>query len=93
VSGVGRTSGRSYLLTGAVNLELEADAASPFEFVGSYRLTPTDPCQTCSPVDPCNGCPVGTLFLPVRYAVTLNQAGEVTEATAVVGDPITVDSE
>ena len=93
VSGVGRASGRSYRLAGAANFELDADAGSVFEFVGSYRLTPVDPCKGCTPTDPCNSCPAGARFLPVRYVVTLNPAGEVTEATAGAGGPITVDSE
>lgn len=76
VSGVGRTSGQSYRLTGAANFELDADAGSTFAFVGSYRLIPTDPCK---------GCPTSARFLPIRYAVMLNSAGEVTEATATAG--------
>ena len=84
VSGVGRTTGASYRAAGAANFEMEVDAESSFEFAGSYRLAPTDPCR---------GCPAGALFLPIRYSVTLNAAGEVTEAAASVGGGIVIDSE
>ena len=84
ITGVGRTSGQPYRLTGAANFEMDADAGSTFEFVGSYRLMPVDPCKSCT---------AGTRFLPIRYAVTLNSAGEVTEATATAGGSISVDSE
>ena len=81
VSGVGQTSGLSYRLTGAAKFELDAEPGSRFEFVGSYRLTPTDPCK---------GCPAR--FLRIRYAVTLDSEGEVTAATASADVTTTVDS-
>jgi hypothetical protein len=73
VSGVGQTSGLRYRLTGAANFEFPANAPGSFSFGASYRLLPPNPIRQSA------------LSQFIRYDISLNSDGEVTEAEALPG--------
>ncbi|HEY3137300.1 MAG TPA: hypothetical protein VGL29_14825 [Blastocatellia bacterium] len=87
VMGVGETSGLIYRLTGAQDFEFEEMLPISLFFLGSYRLTPGDPCRLL-PVDPCRS---EEHFLPVHFAVGISAEGAVTQAGARVGSVDSVD--
>lgn len=74
LDGVGGQSGLTYKLTGSYNASYNFVAGATHSFTGFYRLLPPSPIQ---PLDSYSS-------LPVRYSVTLNSDGAITEASAVI---------
>jgi hypothetical protein len=69
--GIGRTSGLEYIVNGASNATFPMASPTNFSFGSSYHLLPPNPVRGSD-----------ALSFPILFTITLNDSGEITEASA-----------